>query len=576
MPQDNMKQVSIIIVTYNSEKDIFDCVDSIKQHADIPKDDIELIIVDNCSREPQAMFDKLKEQWGDDIKLIENDKNGGYGQGNNVGIRRATAPIILIMNPDVRLMEPVLATAIQAFWNSRTSMVGMKQMRTPKEPSTNSFSCTYMMNGYLYTLVTSVCNQCDWYIPSLMHFSGSCFFIRKSMFEEIGLFDESNFMYGEEDDIHYRIKERFGTHMKYMPKLHYIHLSKETPPGLKYWKQVVDVAATLNEKKGYPRKKTILNRWRNNRMLIAQHRIYGLLGKEPSDMLQIKKDYQTYLEQLLHESNKKTAMKNGKLEILMSCMHQTDTCIVQRSNVQSNVTVINQCEKEEIEEKTFLNKHNQPCTLKFISTKERGLSRSRNMAIRNATSEICLIADDDEHFEDDIEDIIIKAFMQNPEADMILFKVDNFKASGKKQFQTSGRVGYKKALSVVSAQIAFKRQSIIDNGIIFDEEMGSGTGHGAGEETKFLFDCLRHRLNVIHLPISIGYVDKKSESQWFKGYTPTFFLQRGWATKRYLGTFWAIIYAIYYTITKHSMYSKDLSFAKALWYSIKGVFSKEV
>lgn len=295
-----MKKVSIIIVTYNSEKDIFDCVDSIKQHADIPQEDIELIIVDNCSHEPETMFKKLKEQWGEDIILIKNDKNGGYGQGNNVGIRRSTAPVILIMNPDVRLMEPILATAVHAFQSdSRMSMLGMKQMRTPTKASTNSFCCTYMMNGYLYTIVTSICNRFDWYIPLIMHFSGSCFFIRKSMFEEIGLFDESNFMYGEEDDIHYRIKKRFGTHIKYMPSLHYIHISKETTPELKYQKQLADAAATLNAKKGYPRRKTILNRWRNNRMLIVKYKMFRLMGKEYSNSYQVMKDFQTYLEGLL-------------------------------------------------------------------------------------------------------------------------------------------------------------------------------------------------------------------------------------------------------------------------------------
>ena len=110
-----MKQVSIIIVTYNSDKDIYDCVDSIMSHADIPLEDIELIIVDNCSREPEPMFARLKQQWDEEIILIENTQNGGYGQGNNVGIRRATAPVILIMNPDVRLLEPFFRKPLDAF-----------------------------------------------------------------------------------------------------------------------------------------------------------------------------------------------------------------------------------------------------------------------------------------------------------------------------------------------------------------------------------------------------------------------------------------------------------------------------
>ena len=116
-----MKQVSIIIVTYNSEKDIYDCVDSIQSCADIPKEDIELIIVDNCSQEPQPMFKRLRQQWGEDIVLVENTQNGGYGQGNNVGIRRATAPVILIMNPDVRMMGPFLRKPLEAFQHDKVA-----------------------------------------------------------------------------------------------------------------------------------------------------------------------------------------------------------------------------------------------------------------------------------------------------------------------------------------------------------------------------------------------------------------------------------------------------------------------
>ena len=125
-----MKRLSIIIVTYNSEHD--DCVSSIMKFSDIPLSEIELIIVDNNSRDTDTMFIKLKELYGNDIVLIKNTHNGGYGQGNNVGIKKATAPVILIMNPDVRLIEPFFKTAVEAFENdSELAMYGMKQMLTP-------------------------------------------------------------------------------------------------------------------------------------------------------------------------------------------------------------------------------------------------------------------------------------------------------------------------------------------------------------------------------------------------------------------------------------------------------------
>ena len=169
-----MKRLSIIIVTYNSEADIYDCIGSIKHHADIPLDEIELVVVDNGSSRVDEMFAALRVTWGDDITLLRNTHNGGYGQGNNIGIRHSTAPVIMIMNPDVRLMCPCLAKPLTAFETDPTlCMYGMKQMLSDTRCSTYSFMCTYRMNGYLHTLLQSFCNRTDWYLPRWQFFSGS-------------------------------------------------------------------------------------------------------------------------------------------------------------------------------------------------------------------------------------------------------------------------------------------------------------------------------------------------------------------------------------------------------------------
>ena len=86
-----MKRVSVIIVTYNSERDIFDCVRSLMSHADIPLEDVELIIVDNDSDDTESMFAGVRKIWGDDIVLIRNECNGGYGQGNKESDRAGVA-----------------------------------------------------------------------------------------------------------------------------------------------------------------------------------------------------------------------------------------------------------------------------------------------------------------------------------------------------------------------------------------------------------------------------------------------------------------------------------------------------
>ncbi len=292
-----MKQLSIIIVTYNSEKDIYDCVTSIKKYTDIPLAELEIIIVDNNSNNVDSMFAKLRKLYGEDLILINNTHNGGYGQGNNVGIRRATAPVILIMNPDVRLICPIFNTAIKAFENDNNLCIyGMKQMLTSTVPSSSSFTCTYMMNGYLNTFLTGICNRIDYYIPRYMHFSGSCFYIRKSFFEKIGLFDESIFMYGEEDDIQYRLRKAGYRIMKYNRKLRYIHLVKAREPNLKYELKLLDVAIRQNKKKGYPAHKTVKNRLRNAKLLLFKEYLLHKMGKQNSSLYLMLKEYIAHLK----------------------------------------------------------------------------------------------------------------------------------------------------------------------------------------------------------------------------------------------------------------------------------------
>lgn len=295
-----MKQLSIIIVTYNSKEDIYDCVDSIVAYSDIPLPDLEIIVVDNNSRDAKTMFAKLHELYGEDIITINNTHNGGYGQGNNAGIRKATAPVVLIMNPDVRLMEPVFNTVVESFKNdSKLCMYGMKQMQTPAKPSKSSFVCSFMLNGYVSTILTAFCTRLEWYMPRYLSLHGSCFFARKSYFEKIGLFDESVFMYGEEDDIRYRFRKMGYKKMVYNHKLHYIHKTKEREPDLAYEVKITDAIILRNEKKGYPAKKTIKNMIRNTNLRILRESIRIRLGKKDTRLYDVLKKYKPILQQYL-------------------------------------------------------------------------------------------------------------------------------------------------------------------------------------------------------------------------------------------------------------------------------------
>lgn len=293
-----MKRLSIIIVTYKSEKDIYECLASIRDHCDIAGEELEIIIADN-SPECDEMFKNIRKCYGDEIKFIHNSHNGGYGHGNNLGIREATAPVILIMNPDVRLMEPIFGTALEAFEkDEKLGMYGMKQMLSASEPSTNSIACTNMMNGYLATILTAIANRTDRYLARFMYFSGSCFFIRKQMFEEIGLFDEDIFMYGEEDDIHHRMKKRHGCHTTYNPRLHYIHLTKDREPDLEYEKRVFGSVMNMLQKKGQAKRIAVSNRMRRNNLQLWRELFLTSIGRGDPRLLKMLKDFRQHLKTL--------------------------------------------------------------------------------------------------------------------------------------------------------------------------------------------------------------------------------------------------------------------------------------
>ena len=261
------------------------------------------------------------------------------------------------------------------------------------------------------------------------------------------------------------------------------------------------------------------------------------------------------------------------LEVLISCMHQKDTSIVASSNIQTDVVVVNQCDKEELIEEQRKNLNGELFRVRMFNTLERGLSKSRNMAIRNAESDICLFCDDDVLYKDDYANVVLSAFEKYPDSDVILFNIGNL---CRKPIRKPTRVNYISALKVASLQIAFRRKRMLEKDIFLDESMGSGTGNGGGEEAKLIYDCLRSGLKVFSVPDMIASVDKNSPSLWFRGYNPMFLIKKGWATRKIMGRFWGVFYAASFAIRKYKEYKNDCSFIQAFWCLMNGVLWHKV
>ena len=239
--------------------------------------------------------------------------------------------------------------------------------------------------------------------------------------------------------------------------------------------------------------------------------------------------------------------------VLISCMNQ-DKSIIERTHVQSNVVVVNQCDEESIEEWDFINGSGKVCHAKFISTTERGLSASRNLALENAWGDICIFCDDDEVLIDCYEDTVVKSFCDEKDCDIIAFKlIYNRKSFG----DTKCKYNRLSVTSVSSAQVAFRRDAVIETGIKFDEKLGSGSGNGGGEENKFLFQLLGKGLKAIYIPVLLAEIKSESESLWFKGYTSQYIVNEGWGYRRIFGTYLAYPLLWYHAIKHTKLYKRN-------------------
>lgn len=193
-------KASIVIVTYNSLNLIDDCLASIFKFNDIG-DSLDVIIVDNNSPDQKELFNFIKVNYKNrPIKLFDAGINGGYGKGNNYGISKTDADIIIVMNPDVRFIHPILGSVLNKFEDESIGMVGFEFIDGSKP---YYFKPEY--DSFLHSLFSHVYTYRRKYDCRKMYMSGSIMAFNRKTFIEAGKYDENIFMYYEEPDITNRI-----------------------------------------------------------------------------------------------------------------------------------------------------------------------------------------------------------------------------------------------------------------------------------------------------------------------------------------------------------------------------------
>ncbi len=238
-----MLDLGIVIVNYNTRDELARCLDSIAASEGCYR--YKVVVVDNNSQDGSAEMLHDKYPW---VRLIASERNGGYAYANNLGLRllgyggqgraEALPRYALLLNPDTILPPDALDRMIGYLdAHSEVGVAGPRLVRRdgsldracrrgfpspsvsfyhltglsklfPHSPRFGRYNMTYL-DEYEETEVDAVV--------------GAFMMMRSQALEQAGLLDESFFMYGEDLDLCYRIKQR-GWQIRYYPEVTVLHV----------------------------------------------------------------------------------------------------------------------------------------------------------------------------------------------------------------------------------------------------------------------------------------------------------------------------------------------------------------
>ena len=228
-------QVSIIIVNYNTKELTKQAIQSVVDKTEGVE--YEIIVVDNDSKD--GSVEELKKIFQNKITIIESKENLGFGRANNLGIKQSKGKYVFLLNSDTELIN----NAIKIFYdymeqNMQVGVCGGNLYNINNEPATSYCMYKKNINSYIYWRIVQIISKlfaifnrkkfyCNFNysnkVKEVGYISGADMFIRRKALDKSGLFDENIFMYGEDIDLNFRIKE-CGYLIKSIPQAKIFHL----------------------------------------------------------------------------------------------------------------------------------------------------------------------------------------------------------------------------------------------------------------------------------------------------------------------------------------------------------------
>ena len=218
-----MRDLTIIIVSYNTRSDLEACLRSIDQHP--PHLDYQVLVVDNASRD--GSVGAVRNGWPN-VDIIQLDRNVGFAAANNAGFRQSSSELVLLLNSDTLLVEGAIDRLAQAIRELPGAAVAGPRLVDRAGAPELSFGrmmsplaelqqkLTMRAGGRRIAERTSERAEVDWV-------SGACLLVRRADAEAAGLLDERYFMYCEDVDFCAAVRAN-GGRVYFIPAATVVHL----------------------------------------------------------------------------------------------------------------------------------------------------------------------------------------------------------------------------------------------------------------------------------------------------------------------------------------------------------------
>jgi len=199
-------------LNYNAGKLLLNCIESIKKSA---YKNLEIIVVDNISTDKSQKACKEKYP---DIKLIQNNENFGYCEGNNIGIREAKGDYIIILNPDTIVESSWIEELISAYNKFGDGLYQPKFFSLDEKLVLQSTGNMLHIFGFGFARDKGkISEEKMEAIEKINYASGTCLFTSKAVLDKVGLLDPFLFLYHDDLDLGWRAAQ-IGIDSFYVPK----------------------------------------------------------------------------------------------------------------------------------------------------------------------------------------------------------------------------------------------------------------------------------------------------------------------------------------------------------------------